>query len=337
MIDVDGCMYSAGIIIILEGSTVSLNQGYTSPNGTLTGGCIDSAAVTGGVGTYDFTLDGTPVTLPHCGLTAGTYELCAIDANGCFTCEDVIVGQCTITINADYAHEGCGYPCNGVIEISADNGTGLYEYSMDNGASWFSDEVVENLCPDNYTITVRDELGCLAEMDVEVMEYDAILISTNPTPSPGNCSGQLEANVSGGQTPYVYRWSECDESIIISTNQIANNLCAGEYKVEIEDFGGCIVVGSCDTVQSTLALSDLSTLAWSIHPNPAKTELVITTDFTDGYQIQLMDLNGRIVVDVSAEKASTHLNLAGKNVSLGVYIVQLNHDGITLQKRLVIE
>src|SRR5690606_25355444 len=94
MIDVDGCMYSAGIITILEGSTVSLDQDYTSPAGTVIGGCVDNADVSGGVGSYDFTLDGTPITMPHCGLPAGTYELCATDANGCFTCEDITIDQC---------------------------------------------------------------------------------------------------------------------------------------------------------------------------------------------------------------------------------------------------
>lgn len=60
----------------------------------------------------------------------------------------------------------------------------------------------------------------------------------------GACDGTAQVVVSGGQTPYTYTWSPN-----VSTSDIANGLCAGDYDVTITD-------NNSDQVTTTITIGE---------------------------------------------------------------------------------
>lgn len=46
--------------------------------------------------------------------------------------------------------------CDGSITIFAQNGTPPYQYSINNGVTWVSSNIFQNLCPNTYTVLTRD-------------------------------------------------------------------------------------------------------------------------------------------------------------------------------------
>jgi gliding motility-associated-like protein len=97
-------------------------------------------------------------------LPPGSYFVVITDVNGCQTA----YGGNPVTIinlpgpdidQVDPIDASCGNN-DGSITITATGGTPPLEYSIDNGATWQSAAVFNNLAPGNYTVIVKDANNC---------------------------------------------------------------------------------------------------------------------------------------------------------------------------------
>lgn len=125
-----------------------------------------------------------PVVL-RCGINAGfmtmTQEL------RIFLTEDTInylkaqgVGQekTQITMNVAHTDETVYEAANGSITITAKGGTGSYEYTIDGGQNWHTENVFENLAPSTYQVAVRD-----AADTGNVTKFETVTITAKEKPS----------------------------------------------------------------------------------------------------------------------------------------------------------
>ena len=62
----------------------------------------------------------------------------------------------------------------------------------------------------------------------------------------GNCNASVDANMTGGTSPYTYLWNNGQ------TTQIATGLCAGNYSIVVTDANGCTANTSISITQPTL-------------------------------------------------------------------------------------
>jgi hypothetical protein len=157
-------------------------------------------------------------------LSAGSYEVTAIDARGCVaqsTIEVVEHSQPNFDLNADTA-------CFGQVAAASYTWTNaqlpieLLEVEFD----W------SELLPGEYELEWMDAAGCIIETAFMVHEYDELVWEAELTDaSSGNA--QIELEIEGGIPPYDVQWSNGANGNILPL------VAAGSYSATITDAAGC--------------------------------------------------------------------------------------------------
>ncbi|WP_299002048.1 T9SS type B sorting domain-containing protein [uncultured Tenacibaculum sp.] len=243
--------------------TLNVESGFVTCFGDANG--VLSANVTGGFGNYEYQLlDGsdTPVdgtwqtSNMFGGLDIGMYkirvrstnrfgEVCIAD-----TTPHTIEQPTPLVIDEDHTDVTCFGGNDGTITVLASGGnlTG-YEYniSTDPTNKFVTNNVFRNLTAGIYTITVKDKLGCIEAIDIEIEqpdEFTATLVgvteqvcSTDPTPT-------ITLDVQGGTTPYYVSINNVELPNAYTTNTIvlgaAENIQGGmSYYITVRDEAGC--------------------------------------------------------------------------------------------------
>ncbi|MEM9917700.1 MAG: gliding motility-associated C-terminal domain-containing protein [Bacteroidota bacterium] len=143
-------------------------------------GAADGSAVplvSGGVGGYQFQWsDGQTDSIASM-LDVGIYTLSLTDANGCDTTAEVeIVQPDELFLDLiDVIDVVCNGDVTGSITVAGSGGNPDYEYSLD-GEVYQDSALFENLAAGDYTILVRDELGCTASVDATITQPIALIV-----------------------------------------------------------------------------------------------------------------------------------------------------------------
>ncbi len=119
--------------------------------------------MTGGYEPFSYTFSSGS---PQLGFAAGNYSVTVTDANQCTQTASFNISQpdaLQLTLSAEGAYGGD----NGTALVSVAGGTAPYIYLWDNGATTDS---ITGLAPDDYTVTVTDDNGCVVTGTVTVFE-----------------------------------------------------------------------------------------------------------------------------------------------------------------------
>ena len=131
---------------------------------------------------------------------------------------------------------------DGSVHFQINNGLASYFSLFDNTDIENDFIVLDNLAPDIYDLTIIDKLNCIDQYIFEIKEPEILELETHLLDSI-KCNNELskiEAIVNGGRTPYFYSWIN-EESNIICTENIANNLEVGNYHLIVKDSSDCFV------------------------------------------------------------------------------------------------
>jgi gliding motility-associated-like protein len=137
----------------------------------------------------------------------------------------------------------CNGDNSGEIQLSAVGGTQPYfSYEITNpGSNTQANGLFQNLVAGTYTIQVEDENGCTDEDEYIIDEPQALTVPTF-TVVDASCfnfdDGQINMNINGGLSPYVFNWSNGDNT------EDLMNLSSGNYSVTITDENGCTQNGA---------------------------------------------------------------------------------------------
>ena len=178
------------------------------------------------------------------------YALLLILANS------IVMAQLVIN-NVGVESPQCHALCNGSLNISASGTSGPYQYSIDGGATYQSQNFFNSLCAGTYDIWVYDPGFTLYADTTVVMTEPALLDITSSTSSDvvcnGDCDGSASVNVSGGtvSSGYMYSWTYGPTTPAIS------GLCPGSYECTVSDDNEC-----SDSI--TLVISEPSALVFTI-------------------------------------------------------------------------
>ena len=185
-------------------------------------------------------LSGQNSTLLEYG-ASGTYTLVVTNTdNGC-TAESSAVVVVNL-LHSDFDVTGAeithaiGNSGTGSIIPIVVGGVEPYLFEWDNGATT---QILENLFPGNYDVTVTDAAGCSAiraytilDDGVEPSEIDFFFLLTNISCADA-MDGAIEIiSVQGGVPPYSYAWSDGSNSPVVT------GLNGGEYSATITDSEG---------------------------------------------------------------------------------------------------
>jgi len=202
--------------------------------------------VSGGVGPYEFVWETGETTQDIVGLAAGTYRVTATDATGAFTEGAIEVGApAALEAGVQLSDVTCSGQSDGAATGNASGGTAPYMYKWSTGVIAPS---ISGLSAGEYSVTVVDAKGCMAETTLSIAEPQALQVEMETTPAACDDSGvpsdpaipskspepgTIIPVVSGGTAPYSYEWSNG------ATTPTLQGLSAGMYKLTLTDANGC--------------------------------------------------------------------------------------------------
>ncbi len=263
----------AGTILVTAGNTLScsgsvmLNVSVNQLTGTLTqttnvtcsgysDGTATAQATPGtGIGPYEYSLDGGAwqPSGSFSSLPAGSHSITIRDAASCIYLLPFIISQPSpvygsVTALSDVS---CLGGSDGSAAISAAGGAAPYQYSLNGGAFQGSSAFV-NLVAGSYTVTIRDNSGCLGTVSFTITQPLTPLSGTITVADVkcfGGATGEANLQASGGAPPYTYLWNNGQ------TTQNATNLAAGNYSVIITDSRSCTLTLNASVSQPDAPVS----------------------------------------------------------------------------------
>ncbi|WMX16423.1 gliding motility-associated C-terminal domain-containing protein [Aureispira sp. CCB-E] len=179
--DADGCQETFNYTIT-EPAPISLS--IASTNSILCYGDGNAAAqvtATGGTSPYNYNWSNGATTRTASNLTPGTYDVTVTDSRGCFETTSIsIVEPEELTITGNTTGTLCAGDQTGTLTAFGSGGTvtvGLLEYSID-GSTWQNGNIFSGLASGIYTLSVRDENGCVADTMLVVEDADPFFITS---------------------------------------------------------------------------------------------------------------------------------------------------------------
>jgi len=163
--------------------------------------------------------------------TAGTYCVTVTQSQGCSGTACMTIGNNPpITVNGSQTPASCNQS-NGTATANVNGGTSPFNYIWSNGQT--TRTATGLMGGNNYSVTITDFNGCTGATSVPISNTQ-ILVTASATPEMcTEFNGTATANVSGGNGPYTYMWSNG------GTNQTITGLGGGSYSVTATDSGGC--------------------------------------------------------------------------------------------------
>lgn len=256
--DGNGCSLSDSVTITEPDSLQLAVNSPSSPCGhhiscaNGSDGSID-LAVTGGSSPFTYTWSG-PGSFASAqedlsGLSAGSYAVTVVDANGCSAVTGIVLSQPDIMdAGIDAIAYNCGFniSCNGASDgaafaVGLIGGCPPYNYQWSNGDT---DSIATGLSAGNHSLTVTDAGGCSIVRDVILTEPAAI--TTVPLANAASCNsaanGSIDMTTTGGCLPYTYAWT--GPGGFTSNEEHPDSLLPGTYDYTITDPNGCNTSGS---------------------------------------------------------------------------------------------
>lgn len=173
------------------------------------------------------------------------------------------------------------------------------------------------------TTTIPSVHGCdsVVELHLDIVGIDKSITYNN---------GILTL---GEQRPgATYQWIRCGNNTPYSwaaDTAILHVQQNGAYKCII-NYDGCTEVTDCYTV-ADFNVSEASLLPFRYYPNPTHGKLTIETQYSDEYTIQVIDINGRVLISKSAQ-GTQELELPEAD---GVYIVEVKSKDGVYRERII--
>ena len=238
--DANGCT-SMSNTIITEPSQMFVTETIT--DAICYGSCdgVISLSTSGGTQppTFNWLAPASGINSFAANLCANNYTVIVSDANNCTQTLNYVVGEPNpIVITTSSTPVTCN-TTNGSVSIdNITGGNGGYTYIWSPGN--YTTATVSGLDDGTYTLQVEDSLGCSEIVYVDILNIpppNQILFYTTDVLCNGGFDGSIETDVSGGNPPYTYIWSNGQ------TGVIASNLVAGQYNVTVTDTYGCTIDG----------------------------------------------------------------------------------------------
>jgi gliding motility-associated-like protein len=193
----------------------------------------------GGIGGLNYLWSNGATTDFLDNVSAGWHFVTITDAVNCVKIDSAFVGEAPeIECPAIIMDDNCGSN-TGSIDPAITGGVAPFSYLWSNGST---QSVLTGIGMGTYNLQLTDQLGCVRSFDLTVNNIDADLIPDLVMLVEDACDqgvGMIGMDVSGGNLPYTYLWSNG------ATTQNITNLAAGTYFVTITDQYGCYAL---DTV-----------------------------------------------------------------------------------------
>ena len=251
--------------------------------------------------TYIWSNGGTGAQIT--GLAGGTYTVTVTDAKGCTTTgsatvyfwnEGVWIMDSTVQIK-------CFGDNNGFTKVSGMSGTPPYSYQWSANAGGSTSNVLTNLAPGTYTVTVTDANGCSNSHIVTIFQPPALVVSATTTSGTCGLAGSATVTASAGTPPYTFTWSN-------GSNNTTIVVPAGTYTVTVKDANNC-----SKQVSATITVSN--------NPLSITTAILSSAGCTVGGSASATVIGGTGPYTYTWSTAPTQTTSTATNLPAGTYTV----------------
>lgn len=251
-----------------ESFTVNNGDGLTGDAVVIAITCAESCdgelTVTASGGTAPYTFEwlhngATSNTLT--GLCAGDYYVQITDATGCITTVQVeMLDPNPITAEPTMVNPSCG-GTDGSISVLSTGGILPHNYLWSTGDPTSS---ITGVGAGIYILTITDDNGCTKDFTYTLNNLTSPVVELVATDADcfGNCNGTIDTlSVNGGIPAYTFEWFNADGTSTGIITPLIEDLCAGDYVIQVIDDAGCIGFQS-STIESpdTIILNPLFTI-----------------------------------------------------------------------------
>jgi hypothetical protein len=228
------------LVVINEPDPLEVSFNLTNVNcrGQSTGR-VQTTAI-GGTPPYTYAWSNGAVTANLNNVVAGNYTLTLRDSRNCQIIRTVTIEQPASALQASTSitNVSCAGNFDGAVDLSVWGGTPPYNYNWNSGT--YVTQNLENLPAGNYSVVITDEKGCTLIQNATVIQpppINSTFTKTDVSCFGGN-DGTINLTVSGGATPYTYRWADTQFALSYTTQNVTG-LKAETYSVTITDSRGC--------------------------------------------------------------------------------------------------
>lgn len=239
--DANGCSAVSPVYEIVGPELMQLSANVVAPPCEgIENGSIEVSVASGGTApfAYSWSTDESVEALYN--LPSGEYGLTITDAMGCQV-DTVFVLPENQPIVASYTvvQPACHGSKTGQICLNLSGGLAPYSILWSTGGQG---DCISNLGAANYTAVVADAQGCVLNLPLipleEPEEIAIELVTVEGVGCHGEAEGRIDVNVSGGNPPYQYNWSNG------RTTEDIGGLPAGTYQLSVTDANNCVRVST---------------------------------------------------------------------------------------------
>ena len=214
--------------LVIDVQKTDLNC-YNSNNGTIT------ITPSGGIAPYSYSWSDFGNGNERTGLAAGIYTVIITDFNGCAETRTIEVENADLfDVNPVVTPISCFGADDGSIELNFEGGISPITFTWNDDSSAGQNRY--NLSPGIYSVLIQDSSGCEIQRDFTIIEPQEISIAgviTNAIDCDNPASGSIDLQISGGNPPYTFQWSNG------ATTEDISGLIANNYLVIVTDSKGC--------------------------------------------------------------------------------------------------
>ncbi len=244
-----------------------------------------------------------------------------------------------LDINLEVDEPSCTSFADGSISASVNNSSGTVFYSWSNNVQTRTNTGLE---AGTYTLTVVDGQGCTQIETITLQEPDPLEINivSFVNPIEGETTGSIDANISGGVSPYDYQWVKIVDNgtDIVGTEEDIENLGIGSYRLSVVDDNECFATSDLISLEPNSANNTLVDYEVAIRPNPTGGSLFleIQQDKARSYNVELFNMTGRWLETLTVDGTANTQTYDLSKYSNGIYFVKIQVEHQVLIKRLVI-
>lgn len=245
------------------------------------------------------------------GLAGGNYSIRVIDDSNCPVNGTATIQSSSAPVinNISSTNATCSGN-DGSITIHITGSTTGFEYSINNGQTFQSGNVFNNVGAGNYNVVVKNSSGCTTNGTVTVQNDNAPAIDQlNKTDETcNNNDGTITVQASGGTGTLTYSIDGTN----FQSGTSFNGLNDGNYTVTVKDAGGCTTTGQIQILPGDVPVITTTTTP----PSCGQTDGTITVNVTGGTAPYNYSLGSG-----SSQTTSTFTNLGAGN-----YVVTVTDD-----------
>lgn len=256
------------------------------------------------------------------GLAEGVYQVNVKGPGMCLSLSDTIdVLQPTELVSTiEVTDISCFGFNDGEVNVSVNGGTPGYEYYWSTGQVTTTG-LQSNLEPGPQWITTIDNNGCVKADTFLVDEPLPITLNYVVVVDSSNCLGSIELTASGGTPGFIYQW---DHGIATPT---LDELCAGDYIVEISDANGCSRLDTINVGYKHIpTYEEPEPGQLLLYPNPSSSQLTVAIQLnSQAASLEILDITGKLLLDKQLPEANGLLRMEFDVSSLpsGTYIARV--------------